>query len=143
MCCYKFVLQQKWNKISGDIDLIISCNFIEKNYKNINWDILCSRNDLFDYINIFIVKKYFNYFNWKIISLRTGGKLPRCVIDLAYKKLNWNYISSSVDLDEDTITTYNKYVNWDEIFMYQDLSLEYMIKWKHMISDKCLLYYII
>jgi hypothetical protein len=127
----------------SDINLIISHNFLMKYNSEIDWDILSTRNDLFDYLNIFDVKRFGHKMNWKKISNRTGGKLPRFVIDCFFKQLDWNKISSSADLDEDTIIAYKRYVNWDEIFMYQTLSLEFMKKWKHKMSDECFLKYII
>lgn len=112
-----------WNIISKSSRLVIDDDLLSRYRLNWNWNLLIEYNKI-DINNIELLERYESSLPWDAISSSTSFKASIEVITIFKDKLNWNNVSSNLELNIGILRQFKDYLDWEVISSNSEIEFD-------------------
>ena len=126
----KYKSRVDWTIISGP-KYILTEAFIDEFKDYVDWQAICVFQNM---SNNFIMDHY-QYIDWAAIS-KNNEILTEEFIDRHKKKLSWNALETVFQMSEEFIENHIEYVTWYNLFRFQNLSKEFIEKYRWKLTEE-------
>jgi len=126
----KYKSRVDWTIISGP-KYILTEAFIDEFKDYVDWQTICGFQNI---SNNFIMDHY-QYIDWDAIS-KNKEILTEEFIDRHKKKLSWDIVEVVFQMSEEFINDHIDYVTWYNLFRFQNLSKDFIEKYRWKLTEK-------
>lgn len=126
----KYKSRVDWTIISGP-KYILTEAFIDEFKDYVDWQSICGFQNI---SNNFIMDHY-QYIDWDAIS-KNKEILTEEFIDRHKKKLSWDIVEAVFQMSEEFINDHIDYVTWYNLFRFQNLSKDFIEKYRWKLTEK-------
>ena len=126
----KYKSRVDWTIISGP-KYILTEAFIDEFKDYVDWQTICGFQNM---SNNFIMDHY-QYIDWDAIS-KNKEILTEEFIDRHKKKLSWDIVEVVFQMSEEFINDHIDYVTWYNLFRFQNLSKDFIDKYRWKLTEK-------